>query len=393
MAFLIALGGGFAQYLLTHFLTSNSKSNQIASEALDFTGLLAIEGRYTLHISGEQYDGRQSAIWRLRVGQKLLLRREPWNKHDPQAVAVSTLSGDVIGYIPRKNAGWVSRLLDQGDQLKASVAHVFDDDGDSVLDVQIHIDGVPPLGREKPKRRPAATRTVKLRSLPLILTSSLTCSALLLAGDATAVSPYMRCLDADNPSLKLLICQQVISEVEAIERGAVFDQIAGAHFQLKHYEAALRFAEKSREEVQEYNRTHMNNCDDALPKYRAMCLTSPAVRLSVAHETIGSYGEVLALLNLSRGDDINAVSYARMALANYSLSIVAWRDNRSAYASRGKLYKRICEREKAEADFEIARRIAEGLGIEQEAKEYEEEARTSQLECNDKWIKLLRKDD
>ncbi len=143
-------------YAIIRGLGARLAAATVASQALDFTELPFVDGRYTLHIAGEQYDGRQSAIWRLRLGQQLLLRREPWNKYDDRAVAVSTLSGDVIGYIPRKNVGWVSRLLDDGEQLQASVAHLFDDDGDSIVDVQIHIDGVPPIDGRKRKRRRAA---------------------------------------------------------------------------------------------------------------------------------------------------------------------------------------------------------------------------------------------
>ncbi len=145
--------GLFVIFMVVRSFGVSSSRTDIASEALDFTELPEVEGRYTLHISGEQYDGRQSAIWRLRSGQRLLLRREPWNKYDPQAVAVSTVSGDVVGYIPRKNVGWVSRLIDEGEPLRASVAHLFDDDGDSVIDVQIHIDGVPPVARKSKARK------------------------------------------------------------------------------------------------------------------------------------------------------------------------------------------------------------------------------------------------
>jgi hypothetical protein len=86
----------------------------VATEALDFTELPFVEGRYTLHLSGEEYDGRQGLIGRLEPGQRLFLRREPSNPHDPNAVAVTTQFGSTIGYIPRKNANWVARLLDEG---------------------------------------------------------------------------------------------------------------------------------------------------------------------------------------------------------------------------------------------------------------------------------------
>lgn len=125
----------------------------VAAESLDFTELPFVEGRYTLHLSGEEYDGRQGLIGRLEPGQLLVLRREPSNPHDSNAVAVTTQSGSAIGYIPRKNANWVARLLDEGYALSASVACLFDDDRDGDVDVQIHIDNVPDIGNAERKRR------------------------------------------------------------------------------------------------------------------------------------------------------------------------------------------------------------------------------------------------
>ncbi len=115
---------------------------------LNFRDLPHVEGRYTMHIAGEQFDGRQSTIKSLSVGQRLLLEREPRNPYDSNAVAVRTLAtsgGGMVGYLSRDNAGWVSRLLDEGVGLSASVACVFFGDGvGNGLEVQIHVDGVPP---------------------------------------------------------------------------------------------------------------------------------------------------------------------------------------------------------------------------------------------------------
>jgi hypothetical protein len=125
----------------------------VVADPLDFTELPVVAGRYTLHLSGEQYDGRQGSIGRLEPGQRLVLRREPGNPHDSNAIAVTTQFGSTIGYIPRKNANWVARLLDEGYSLSASVACLFDDDRDGDVDVQIHIDNVPDIRSTERKRR------------------------------------------------------------------------------------------------------------------------------------------------------------------------------------------------------------------------------------------------
>lgn len=136
------------------FAVLKARTHQfVATEPLDFTELPIVEGRYTLHLSGEEYDGRQGLVGRLEPGQLLFLRREPNNPHDSNAVAVTTQFGSTIGYIPRKNANWVSRVLDEGYAMNASVACLFDDDRDGNVDVQIHIDNVPDIRNAERKRR------------------------------------------------------------------------------------------------------------------------------------------------------------------------------------------------------------------------------------------------
>lgn len=116
-----------------------------ASEPLDFRELPDVEGRYTMQIAGEQFDGRQSTIKSLSIGQGLRLRREPYNSFDSNAVAVETRGGEMIGYLSRNNARWVSRILDEGTDLSASVAWLYYGDADgNGIEVQVHVDGVPP---------------------------------------------------------------------------------------------------------------------------------------------------------------------------------------------------------------------------------------------------------
>ena len=113
-------------------------------------------GRYALHISGEQYPNnsgisRQSLIMQMSLGDQLTLVREPWNSFDKNAVRVDW-SGRDIGYISARNAEWVSKLMDEGANLSASVADVFLDysGGENFLNVRIFLDRVPPKRRPRP---------------------------------------------------------------------------------------------------------------------------------------------------------------------------------------------------------------------------------------------------
>lgn len=69
---------------------------------------------------------RAEAIWPfLRPGLPLELRREPWNRHDPLAVAVY-YRREKLGYLPRADNAAIARWLDQGRALHASIAGLAD---------------------------------------------------------------------------------------------------------------------------------------------------------------------------------------------------------------------------------------------------------------------------
>jgi hypothetical protein len=53
-------------------------------------------------IVGVSFDGRQEAIAALQAEQAVMLVREPNNVHDPNAVAVKTLQGHSLGYVPKE---------------------------------------------------------------------------------------------------------------------------------------------------------------------------------------------------------------------------------------------------------------------------------------------------
>ena len=56
---------------------------------------------------------------RLRPGQRLSLRRQPRNRHDPLAIEVFGPRARKLGYVPRRHNEMPARLIDAGKRLSA----------------------------------------------------------------------------------------------------------------------------------------------------------------------------------------------------------------------------------------------------------------------------------
>lgn len=101
------------------------------SAAFKAAWLMAKRGGVT-KVAGVTYSNRQRLIERLADYSPDLvsvnLRRENGNRYDPAAVAVVVSVKDkgtaTIGYIPAMTARTLSRLMDRGLQLKASLERV-----------------------------------------------------------------------------------------------------------------------------------------------------------------------------------------------------------------------------------------------------------------------------
>jgi formylglycine-generating enzyme required for sulfatase activity len=63
-------------------------------------------------IAGVSFENRQEIIRKLYNGQKVILIREPQNMHDNNAIAVTTLSNEKIGYLNRELALKYSSFMD-----------------------------------------------------------------------------------------------------------------------------------------------------------------------------------------------------------------------------------------------------------------------------------------
>jgi hypothetical protein len=99
---------------------------------------------YPCSIIGVGFEGRADYIaQRVEPGDDIELRREPDNPHDSEAVAAYH-DGRLIGYVPRTKR-WVSRSLDEGDDIEAIVTGLnYADDQQLVsiaIDVTIRSDG------------------------------------------------------------------------------------------------------------------------------------------------------------------------------------------------------------------------------------------------------------
>ncbi|HWQ39035.1 MAG TPA: HIRAN domain-containing protein [Burkholderiales bacterium] len=86
----------------------------------------AVRARILVQVSplaGFQYhDGK--AVWEeMKVGDRLVLVREPDNPYDARAVRVEW-NGRMIGYLPRVENAAVARQLDHGNRLEARITRL-----------------------------------------------------------------------------------------------------------------------------------------------------------------------------------------------------------------------------------------------------------------------------
>jgi len=76
-------------------------------------------------LAGFQYHAGRAQWSQMRVGDALVLVREPDNSHDARAVRVEW-KGHMIGYVPRRENADVARLLDRGQKLVARIVRLSD---------------------------------------------------------------------------------------------------------------------------------------------------------------------------------------------------------------------------------------------------------------------------
>lgn len=74
-------------------------------------------------VAGFQFHEGKLLWDQLKVGDALMLVREPDNPHDAQAVRVHW-NGHMLGYVPRAENNAVARQLDRGNKLEARIVRL-----------------------------------------------------------------------------------------------------------------------------------------------------------------------------------------------------------------------------------------------------------------------------
>ena len=77
-------------------------------------------------LAGYQYH-RADGVWPfLQTGEALRLQREPYNRHDSNAIAVY-FKNDMLGYISRGENRVLAQMMDHGESLEASITQLLPD--------------------------------------------------------------------------------------------------------------------------------------------------------------------------------------------------------------------------------------------------------------------------
>ena len=79
-------------------------------------------------VAGVTFDNRPKVVEKLAVGDPLVLRREPADRYDANAIRVTTPSGEQAGYVPALLAARLAPVMDEhGGTLSAVVAGLTGD--------------------------------------------------------------------------------------------------------------------------------------------------------------------------------------------------------------------------------------------------------------------------
>lgn len=74
---------------------------------------------FRVRIAGVSYKNsegtsRQKILKKCNIGECLIIKREPKNRYDPNAIAIFRQNGEQLGYIPREFAEWLAPKMDNG---------------------------------------------------------------------------------------------------------------------------------------------------------------------------------------------------------------------------------------------------------------------------------------
>ena len=83
-----------------------------------------IQREAIIEIVGTQYEGRAVNHFGLNEHQKLIIKHQPDNSHDSNAVMILTGDKKKLGYVPEKDNIVFARLMDAGKFLTAKITKI-----------------------------------------------------------------------------------------------------------------------------------------------------------------------------------------------------------------------------------------------------------------------------
>lgn len=118
-------------------------------------------GALSIKVVGADFPNKRGPTRRFEIalcapGEKIELRPEPKNRADENAVAIYSVRGVQLGYVPSERAAWLIRQLSEGREARA----VFQEATEWGAVIRVAFDGadpvVPPPTLKRPKRDDAA---------------------------------------------------------------------------------------------------------------------------------------------------------------------------------------------------------------------------------------------
>ncbi len=94
---------------------------------------------FRTYIAGITYLDDDEPVDELETGDKLILKRQPENRFDENAILVLDQKERKLGYIPEKDNIVFTRLMDAGKYLTAKVVDINDDNYFRKVGIEIYL--------------------------------------------------------------------------------------------------------------------------------------------------------------------------------------------------------------------------------------------------------------
>ena len=90
-------------------------------------------------IAGTAHIEDQDLLDALQIDEKLVLKREPKNRFDENAIRVENEKAQKLGYVPEKDNPVFARLMDAGKMLTAKITDIKEKTGYTQVSIAIYM--------------------------------------------------------------------------------------------------------------------------------------------------------------------------------------------------------------------------------------------------------------